>query len=129
MAATGDQGRGAGGTLNAAIARGVVRSHAKYRGKGPGRAHSFFRGNVVVVVLEDAATASEASLVTAGGSDSVLATRQQLGHIMRAMMTAAVENATGCHVEAAMSAHHLAPDVTIELFVLDQPLPCDDEPQ
>src|SRR4051812_41265059 len=87
-----------GGELNAAIARNVVRARREYAGRGPTRAQAFHRQNVVVVILYDAMTKAEHSLVTAGQDDLVLQLRMQLQEAMRAELVSVIEGTTGCHV-------------------------------
>ena len=111
-----------GGTLNAAIARAVVRYHAEHFGRGPTKAQAFYRDNHVVVVLEDILTQAERSLLAAGNSDAVLYTRHALQDTMRGYLRSTIERLTGCKVRACMSASHVDPDLAAELFVLDRPV-------
>jgi uncharacterized protein YbcI len=119
----GAEGRLTGGRLNAAIARAVVRCHNQYVGRGPTKAQAFFRHNFVVVVMENALTKGERSLVADGREEAVLEMRTQYQHAMRADVVAAIEALTGCKVVAFMSANNVDPDMAAELFVLDRPVP------
>lgn len=118
----GREGRLAGGELGAAIARMVVRAHNEHLGRGPTRARAFYRDNVVVVVLEDALTKAERSLAAGGKTEAVREMREAFHDAMRADLVAAVEELTGCKVNAFMSSSHLDPDYAAEVFVLDRPL-------
>ncbi|MCW2951559.1 MAG: hypothetical protein JWQ48_729 [Conexibacter sp.] len=112
-----------GGRLNAAITRAVVRSHSEHAGRGPTKASAFFHDNVIVVMLEQTMTRSEQSLAAAGRLDAVHDVRTELQRVMGADLVAAIETLTGCIVAAFMSDNTVAPDLAVELFVLDRPVP------
>jgi uncharacterized protein YbcI len=111
------------GSLHLQVAKAVARGHRSVVGRGPAVARAFSHHNVLVVVLENGLTEGERRLVAAGLEEGVWRTREQFHELLRAPLVDAVEELTGCHVEAFMSARNLAPDVTAELFVLDRPLP------
>jgi uncharacterized protein YbcI len=112
----------AGGELNAAIARAVVRYHNEHLGRGPTKARAFHRDNVVVVVLEDTMTRAERTLAASGRTDAVVRLREAFQETMRVDLVAAIEELTGRKVVAFMSANNIDPDMAAELFVLDRPL-------
>jgi uncharacterized protein YbcI len=112
----------AGGELNNAIARSIVRIQRDYLGRGPTKAQSLFRGNVVVVLLHGALTKSERALVESGHADMAIRMRKRLQTIMRPAVTAAIESLTGCRVTASMSDVHVDPDIVVEMVVLDRPV-------
>jgi uncharacterized protein YbcI len=112
-----------GGQLNAALARAVVRVHRDYVGRGPTKAQAFFRGNVVVVIMEDVMTKAEQSLVASGQDDAVLEMRCRFQKAMGPELREIVERLTGCKVDAFMSDNHIDPDAAVEIFVLDRPVP------
>jgi uncharacterized protein YbcI len=112
----------AAGELNAALARGAVRIARSVVGRGPAKAHAFFHDNVFVVLLEDTQTRAEKSLVEDGQGDTVLELRRGLQQTMRGPLVLLVERLTGGTVTAMMSASHVAPDLDIEVFVLDRPV-------
>jgi uncharacterized protein YbcI len=112
-----------GGELNHAIANGVVRGHRRFIGRGPVKAQAFYRHNIIVVVMRDALTQAEQSLVADGQEETVFALRHQLQLVMRDPLMRAVEDITGCRVDASMSATHINPDFAAEMFVLDRSLP------
>jgi uncharacterized protein YbcI len=49
----------AGGPPRSPIASAVVGIHSRYLGRGPTKAQAFFRGNVVVLMLDDLVEAVE----------------------------------------------------------------------
>jgi uncharacterized protein YbcI len=108
--------------LNAAIASAVVRIHSKHVGRGPTKAQSFYRNNVVVVTMEHALTRAELTLVADGNERLVRAMRRELQHAMRDELIGAVETITGAKVIAFMSDNHVDPDLAAEVFVLDAPV-------
>jgi uncharacterized protein YbcI len=95
---------------------GLLRS---YTGRGPTRAWTSIDGDLVSVVLRDALTTGERSLVADGRSELVLDTRRAYQMTMRADLVAGVEMITGRTVIAFLSDNHLEPDVAIESFVLE----------
>jgi uncharacterized protein YbcI len=115
--------RPGGGELNAAIARTVVHIYRNHVGRGPTRAHAFFRGSIVVVLMQNVMTIAERTLADSGQAAAVLAVRHRLQEAMRADLVASVARLTGRSVTASMSAHHIDPDMAAEIFVLDQPVP------
>ena len=115
--------RPTGGRLNQEIANAVVRSYKRLLGRGPTKAQAFFRHNFIVVVLEDSLTAAERSLAAGGQRDAVLEMRLRYQGVMRDDLVRAIEVITDGKVDAFVSGNHIAPDLAVELFVLDRPVP------
>ena len=92
-----------GGTLRADVARAVVRIHGDRVGRGPTKAHAFFHGSVVVVVLEDILVNAERTRLASGHDNSVIRLRQELLTTMQP--DTSPKSGIGAHV-----------------FVLDQPI-------
>jgi uncharacterized protein YbcI len=113
---------GAGGELNAEIARSVVGIYRHTCGRGPTKARTMFRSDVVVVILEDVLTPAERSLIADGRADAALDMRRSLHAAMRPTLATAIAEATGCLVLAVMSDSSDDPDVTVEIFLLDRPV-------
>jgi uncharacterized protein YbcI len=111
-----------GGELNAGIARAVVRIHRDSVGRGPTKAQAFFRGNIVVVVLEQVLAKEERTLVSSGHEDAVMALRHELLVTMKPDLMAAVETLTNCRVVAMMGDTNLKADMAGHIFVLDEPI-------
>jgi uncharacterized protein YbcI len=95
---------------------GLLRS---YTGRGPTRAWTSIDGDLVSVVLRDALTTGEKSLVADGRSGLVLDVRKAYQMTMRADCVAGVEAITGRTVIAFLSDNHLDPDVAVENFILE----------
>ncbi|MEA2153868.1 MAG: hypothetical protein QOE11_8 [Solirubrobacteraceae bacterium] len=111
--------RPTGGSLTAAISNAVVRITAEYTGRGPTKARTSFRDDVILVLLQETLTKAERSLLAAGEGDFVLETRTRFQRTMRNDYVDAVEKLTGRKVIAFMSANHLQPDMGAEMFVLE----------
>jgi uncharacterized protein YbcI len=113
---------GAGGELNAEIARSVVGIYRRACGRGPTKARTMFRSDVVVVILEDVLTPAERSLIADGRAAAALDMRRSLHAAMRPTLATAIAEATGCPVRAVMSDSNDDPDVTVEIFLLGRPV-------
>jgi uncharacterized protein YbcI len=107
------------GRLAAAISNVVVRLLSEYTGRGPTKARTVIRDNLVIVVLQHTLTKGERALVASGHEDQVLALRAAFQKAMRQEAEAAIEQLTGRKVAAFMSANHVDPDLAAEIFVLD----------
>lgn len=114
--------RAVDGELNAAITRAVVRVHSQYVGRGPTKAQTFYRGPVVVTVMENAMIKAERSLVNDGELETVLGMRRKFQRTMRDDLVSETERLTGHKVIAFMSDNHVEPDLAAELFFLDGPV-------
>jgi uncharacterized protein YbcI len=90
-----------------------------YTGRGPTKARTTVRDNVVLVLLEDTLTRGERALVAYGSEDTVLDVRIEFQNAMRDEAMRMVAQLTGRIVVAMMSANHIEPDLGAEVFVLD----------
>jgi uncharacterized protein YbcI len=109
------------GSLTAEISTAIVRLLREYTGRGPTKAHTTVRDNVVLVMLEQALTKGEQVLVQKGRGANVLALRHEYQEAMREESSAKIAELTGRSVTAMMSANHLDPDLAAEIYVLDGP--------
>jgi uncharacterized protein YbcI len=105
--------------LTALISNTVVGIVRDYTGRGPTKARTSLRDNLLVVMLEDTLTKGERALVLNGRADSVLTIRREFQEAMRIECTARISELTGRNVVAMMSTNHIDPDLAVELFVLD----------
>jgi uncharacterized protein YbcI len=110
-----------GSSIYLAISNAIVGVLREYTGRGPTKARTTIRDNVVLVMLEQTLTKGEQVLVDKGRGDRVLALRREYQEAMRDEASARVGELTGRKVVAMMSANHLNPDVAAEIFVLDGP--------
>ena len=111
-------GRTAGGALYSAISNAIVGIVHEYTGRGPTRARTSIRDDVVVVVLQETLLKAERSLIEDGKSELVVTMRRSFQQTMREDMSNAVAGLTGRDVIAFMSDSHLEPDYSVEIFVL-----------
>ena len=107
------------GPMSAALSNAVVRLVREYTGRGPTRAQAHISGDLVTVVMADALTKGERSLVGDGKGELVRALRHEFQGTMRRDMVDAVESITERKVIAFMSDNHVEPDMAIEAFVLE----------
>jgi uncharacterized protein YbcI len=105
--------------LTAAISSAVVGVVREYTGRGPTKARTSIRDNVLVVLLEDTLTKGERALVRNGRAEKVLDIRKEFQEAMREEFIAKVSQLTGRTVVAMMSTNNIDPDLAVELFVLD----------
>jgi uncharacterized protein YbcI len=111
---------GAAGELNAEITRSIVQIYRAVRGRGPTKARAWFRGDVVVVVLEGICTPTERSLVAGGRSAEAARLRRDLHGVMEDLLRDAVAGLTGAGVRVVLGASAHDPDVAVEAFMLDR---------
>jgi uncharacterized protein YbcI len=109
------------GGLYAAISNAIVGLLRDYTGRGPTRARTSIRDNVVLVMLEQTLTKGEQSLVVKGRAEKVMEIRHEFQEAMREESSAKVGELTGCKVIAMLSANHIDPDLGAEIYVLDGP--------
>jgi uncharacterized protein YbcI len=113
--------RPASGPLSLAISNAIVGLLREYTGRGPTKARTTIRDNVVLVMLEQTLTKGEQSLVAKGRSDKVLEIRHEFQNAMREECSHKVGELTGRQVVAFLSANHINPDLGAEIFMLDGP--------
>jgi uncharacterized protein YbcI len=106
------------GPTGLAIANHVGRLISEYTGRGPTKARTSFSADLVTVVVRDLLTKGERSLVRDGRADLVLDLRRAYQATMGDELTDGIEEITGRHVIAFLSANHVDPDIAIESFVL-----------
>jgi uncharacterized protein YbcI len=109
------------GSLAAAVSRHVVRLFAEYTGRGPTRARTLIRENVVLCVTQDGMTKAERRLTQEGESDLVVTIRRQFQTTMRDDLVGGIEVLTGRKVVSFLSDHNAKTDHAAEIFVLDGP--------
>jgi uncharacterized protein YbcI len=106
------------GSLLSAISNAVVRIVHDYTGRGPTKARTSIRDDVVVVMLQESLLKAERSLIRDGKGQLVVEMRRSFQQTMREELSAAVERLTERKVIAFMSDSHLEPDYSVEIFVL-----------
>jgi uncharacterized protein YbcI len=106
------------GDRAAAISNLVMKLTSEYTGRGPTKARTHMHDDVVTVILQNALTKGERTLVTRGRHELVQSTRFAFQQTMADELVRGVEEITERPVLAFMSANHLEPDMAAEIFVL-----------
>jgi uncharacterized protein YbcI len=105
------------GEMYSAISNAVVRIVHEYTGRGPTRARTSLRDDVVVVVLQETLLKAERSLIRDRKGQLAVEMPRSFQQTMRAELSNAVTD-TGREAIAFMSDSHLEPDYSVEVFVL-----------
>jgi uncharacterized protein YbcI len=106
-----------GNSLVAEISREIVRIHARFYGRGPTKAKTVWRDDIVVCILEDLFTKAEQLLVDGGRFEDVRAHRTAFQDEVEPLFRGSVEAITGRRVQSFLS--QVAVDgVASEVFVL-----------
>jgi uncharacterized protein YbcI len=103
----------------AEVTRGLVQLHREYYGKGPTKARTYMVNDTLISILKGGFTTVEATLIDEGKADAVHEMRRSFQAAMEDRFRAVVEGATRRSVIAYMSQIHSAPDIAVELFVLE----------
>jgi uncharacterized protein YbcI len=92
-----------GGSLVAAISRDIVQVHSQFYGRGPTKAKTIWRDEIVVCVLEEIFTKAEQLLVDHGRFEEVRSHRTAFQDEVEPIFRAAVEATTGRTVKSFLS--------------------------
>lgn len=110
-----------GGSLIAAISRDVVRVHSEFYGRGPTKAKTVWRDEIIVCVLEDIFTKAEKMLVSGGRFEDVRSHRTAFQDQVEPIFRASIETITGRQVKSFLS-QTSKDGVASEVFVLGGPI-------
>lgn len=106
------------GGLSMAISREMVALIKDYFGRGPTKARTYIRDNLIVVIMEDTMTKAELTLVKSGNVREVRDLRRLFQETLREGAVELIERLSGRSVSAFMSDHDTEQDVAAEIFVL-----------
>ena len=112
-----------GGRLLAEVTNRIVAITREHYGRGPIKAKTYVLDNLIVCVLSDGFTAIERTMVEGGEPNRVLDMRRDFQRMMKERYSAMIEQLTGRKVLAFLSQAHIEPDLTIEMFLMDGPVP------
>jgi uncharacterized protein YbcI len=112
-----------GGALLTAISNKIVGLLREHYGRGPMRAKTYVLDDLVVCVLRNGFTAIEKTMVDSGNPGRVVEMRHEFQLMMGAAFKDTIETLTGSKVVAFLSQAHIEPDITLEVFFMDEPLP------
>jgi uncharacterized protein YbcI len=107
----------ASGAMVATISREIVGIYAEYYGRGPTKAKTLWREDVVTCILEDSFTRAERLLVEGGRFDQVRLNRQAFQDQIEPLFRATIEKVTGRQVLTCLSQVN-RDGVAAEVFVL-----------
>ena len=107
------------GSVSGEISRRAVQLLAEYTGRGPTNAHTVISRDAITILLGDTLTKGERRLAKLGMADHVLETRSRYQQVMKDELISTVEECSGRKVSAFMSANHIDPDMSAEVFVLE----------
>jgi uncharacterized protein YbcI len=112
-----------GGRLLAEITNRIVALIREHYGRGPIKAKTYVLDNLIVCVLSDGFTAIERTMMEGGEAGRVLEMRRDFQRLMQERYTEMIQHLTGRRVLAFLSQAHVEPDLTVEMFLMDGPLP------
>ncbi|MGZ4224283.1 MAG: Na-translocating system protein MpsC family protein, partial [Solirubrobacteraceae bacterium] len=112
-----------GGRLLAEITNRIVALMREHYGRGPIKAKTYVLDNLIVCVLSDGFTAIERTMMEGGEANRVLEMRRDFQRVMEQRYTEMIEQLTARKVLAFLSQAHIEPDLTIEMFLMDGPVP------
>jgi uncharacterized protein YbcI len=113
----------AGGRLLSEITNRIVALMREHYGRGPIKAKTYVLDNLIVCVLSDGLTPIEKTLLEGGQAERVLDIRRDFQRVMKARYGEMIESLTGRKMLAFLSQAHVEPDLTIEIFLMDGPVP------
>jgi uncharacterized protein YbcI len=103
----------------AEVTNAVVRLYRTYYGKGPTRSKSYLMDDLLVCIMRELFTTIEHTLIEAGEARQVRATRLALREAIQEELRAEVERIVGRRVRGLTGQVLLAPEIAIEVFVLE----------
>jgi uncharacterized protein YbcI len=114
----------AGGNLLAAISTRFVAILREHYGRGPMKAKTYALDDIIVVVLRGSGfTPLEQTIMDSGEPNRVVAMREDFQRVMSERYQETITQLTGRNVIAFLSQAHVEPDITVEMFFVDGPLP------
>jgi uncharacterized protein YbcI len=113
-----------GGKLLAEISTSIVSLLRERYGRGPMKAKTYALDDIVVVVMRGSGfTPFEQTIMDSGQPTRVVAMREEFQTVMAERYRETIERLTGRKVVAFLSQAHVEPDITVEMFFVDGPLP------
>lgn len=114
----------AGGRLLAQISTSIVAILREHYGRGPMKAKTYALDDIIVVVMRGSGfTALEQTIMDSGQPGRVVAMREEFQNLVAERYRGTIEDLTGRKVVAFLSQAHVEPDITVEMFFVDGPLP------
>jgi uncharacterized protein YbcI len=114
----------AGGQLLAAISTSIVGILREHYGRGPMKAKTYALDDIIVVVMRGSGfTPLEQTIMDSGAPQRVIEMREDFQRVMAERYKQTIRDLTGREVVAFLSQAHVEPDITMEIFFMDGPLP------
>lgn len=102
------------------VTEALVVLHDRYHGRRPATARSqMMDDDMLACLLGDVYTDVEKTMIEMQRKALVHETRSAFQQAMERRFTSAVETITGRRVAKFISAHHVGPDLELELFILE----------
>jgi uncharacterized protein YbcI len=111
-----------GGERLSAISTRIVGLLREHYGRGPMKARTYVLDDLVVCVLRNGMIPIERTMLDEGESERVVEMRRHFQTMMGLRYKETIEELTGRKVVAFLSQAHVEPDITLEAFVMDEPL-------
>jgi uncharacterized protein YbcI len=113
-----------GGHLLAAISTRIVGILREHYGRGPMKAKTYALDDIIVVVMRGSGfTPLEQTIMDSGQPGRVIEMREDFQRVMATRYKETIRELTGRNVVAFLSQAHVEPDITMEIFFVDGPLP------
>lgn len=112
-----------GGRLLAEITNRIVAFTREHYGRGPIKAKTYVLDDLIICVLSNGFTPIERTMVEGGEPHRVLEMRRDFHRMMKERYCGMIEQLTARRVLAFLNQAHVEPDLTIEMFLLDGPVP------
>jgi uncharacterized protein YbcI len=113
-----------GGRLLSAISNAIVAMLREHYGRGPMKAKTYALDDIIVVVMRGSGfTPLEQTIMNSGEPGRVVAMREDFQRVMEDRYKQSIRDLTGREVVAFISQAHVEPDITVEMFFVDGPLP------
>lgn len=120
----GNEGPLAGGQLLSAISTAFVGILHDHYGRGPTKAKTYALDDIIVVVMRGSGfTALEKTIMDSGRPERVIEMREDFQDVMALRYRETIEELTGRRVVAFLSQAHVEPDITVEMFFVDEAVP------
>ena len=114
----------AGGQLLAEISTTIVGILRDHYGRGPMKAKTYAIDDIIVCVMRGSGfTPLEQTIMDSGEPERVVDMREDFQRVMADRYKNTIEALTGRKVRAFLSQAHVDPDITMEIFFMDGPLP------
>jgi uncharacterized protein YbcI len=118
-----ERGTARRGQLLAQISNGIVGILREHYGRGPMKAKTYALDDIIIVVMRGSGfTPLEKTIMESGQPQRIIEMRHDFQQMMTKRFTDVIEELTGRKVRAFLSQANVEPDLTMEIFFLDQPL-------